>query len=102
MKGYSDGGEFRSRRWNHATSCHFPNLRPTASKVPMSSKPALRCSATLPSLGRVTPAYALQKPFYPNRPAGFNVGLELRRLLIGSASQCPLIALFSNREVPDC
>jgi len=51
MKGYSDGGEFRSRRWNHATSCHFPNLRPTASKVPMSSKPALRCSATLPSLG---------------------------------------------------
>jgi len=71
MKGYSGGGEFRSRRWNHATSCHFPNLRPTASKVPMSSKPALRCSATLPSLGRVTPAYALQKPLLSKSASRF-------------------------------
>jgi len=40
----------------------FSELRPTALKTPMDSKPRLRCNAMLLSLGIVMPAYALQKP----------------------------------------
>jgi hypothetical protein len=48
-----------SARPHHPTSCHAPILNPTRRYTPTGSKPIDSCSATLPGLGSVIPAYRL-------------------------------------------
>jgi hypothetical protein len=54
------GGSSRNGRCRHDTSCHDPCFRPALRNTPTAVNPSASWIETLPSLGNVMPAYAVQ------------------------------------------